>query len=104
MQLWEALSKALPLTVWDMLWMLVWRKIRGKMLLQITIVTPCKLRRMSCLQTWKLSGVRKAVSYKRVKTLQQLGTRGVQNNRLTEKTDKTEEKLTEKTEPKLKTD
>jgi hypothetical protein len=27
-------------------------------------------------------------------------TRGVQNNRLTEKTDKTEEKLTEKTEPK----
>jgi hypothetical protein len=26
--------------------------------------------------------------------------RGVQNNRLTEKTDKTEEKLTEKTEPK----
>jgi len=30
--------------------------------------------------------------------------RGVQNNRLTEKTDKTEEKLTEKTEPKLKTD
>jgi len=31
-------------------------------------------------------------------------TRGVQNNRLTEKTDKTEEKLTEKTEPKWKTD
>ena len=30
--------------------------------------------------------------------------RGVQNNRLTEKTDKTEEKLTEKTEPKVKTD
>ena len=30
--------------------------------------------------------------------------RGVQNNRLTEKTDKTEEKLTEKTEPKWKTD
>jgi hypothetical protein len=30
--------------------------------------------------------------------------RGVQNNRLTGKTDKTEEKLTEKTEPKLKTD
>jgi hypothetical protein len=27
-------------------------------------------------------------------------TRGVQNNRLTEKTDKTEEKLIEKTEPK----
>jgi hypothetical protein len=27
-------------------------------------------------------------------------TRGVQNNRLTEKTDKTEEKLTEKTESK----
>jgi len=26
--------------------------------------------------------------------------RGVQNNRLTEKTDKTEEKLTKKTEPK----
>jgi hypothetical protein len=26
--------------------------------------------------------------------------RGVQNNRLTEKTEKTEEKLTEKTEPK----
>jgi len=31
-------------------------------------------------------------------------TRGVQNNRLTEKTDKTEEKLTEKTKPKWKTD
>ena len=29
--------------------------------------------------------------------------RGVQNNRLTEKTEKTEEKLTEKTEPKVKT-
>jgi hypothetical protein len=31
-------------------------------------------------------------------------TRGVQNNRLTEKIDKTEEKLTEKTETKWKTD
>jgi hypothetical protein len=31
-------------------------------------------------------------------------TRGVQNNRLTKKTDKTEEKLTEKSEPKWKTD
>jgi len=30
--------------------------------------------------------------------------RGVQNNRLTEKTDKTEEKLTGKTKPKKKTD
>jgi hypothetical protein len=30
--------------------------------------------------------------------------RGVQNNRLTEKTEKIEEKLTEKTEPKWKTD
>jgi hypothetical protein len=29
-----------------------------------------------------------------------VSSRGVQNNRLTEKTDKTEEKLTEKTEPK----
>jgi hypothetical protein len=29
-----------------------------------------------------------------------VNSRGVQNNRLTEKTDKTEEKLTEKTEPK----
>ena len=32
------------------------------------------------------------------------GARGVQKNRLTEKTEKTDEKLTEKTEPRWKTD
>jgi hypothetical protein len=36
----------------------------------------------------------------RRKRLLFLLSRGVQNNRLTEKTEKTEEKLTEKTEPK----
>jgi len=39
-----------------------------------------------------------------INTLYNTTVRGVQNNRLTEKTEKTEEKLTEKTEPKWKTD
>jgi hypothetical protein len=39
-----------------------------------------------------------------INCLGRVSIRGVQNNRLTEKTDKTEEKLTKKTKPKLKTD
>jgi len=43
----------------------------------------------------ELGGLKTELKYVRA-----LCVRGVQNNRLTEKTEKTEEKLTEKTEPK----
>jgi hypothetical protein len=55
----------------------------------------------------KMSGTsifQKESSFKRYVRGFNLFIRGVQKNRLTEKTEKTDEKLTEKTEPRWKTD